>query len=194
MATKTYFCTVSYVKDNTPISASVDESLVNMAILDAQALYVMPALGTKLYDKMSTLIVSGDISKPAYADYKNLLDTYVLECVTHWAMVECIPYIRYKVMNKSVTGQGSDNSTPIDLEELKFLMQQVRGKAEYYTQRLADHLLAHYALYPEYNSPADIDDIVPDTNAYFSGMVLDEPRDVVSRLMGYNRNNHDLNW
>ena len=96
-------------------------------------------------------------------------------------------------MNKSVSGQNSDNSQPIDLEELKYLQAQLRDKAEFYTQRLADHLLANMTLYPEYTSADNIDDIKPSSNSYFAGMQLDEEGDAFNRFLGLNNHTKDIN-
>ena len=194
MTTKTYFCTTQYLKDNTPINLNVDDTLLTMAILDAQNLYVQPVLGTKLYNKISSLIASGDISTPTYVKYKDLLDNWILDCVTHYAMVEALPYVRYKIMNKSVGGQSSDNSNPGDLEDMKFVLQNIRNKAEFYCQRLADHVLQYHQDYPEYTNATKIDEMRPDGVAYFSGMELEDRHSSCDRTMGYNSHTKNLNW
>ena len=189
---KTYIITESWFKDNTPVNLNVEPKLLNMGILDAQILHLQNLLGSKLYNKIITLIQSGSISTP----YKELLDNYILDVVKYYTLVEILPYISYKIMNKSVTQQNSDNSTPITTEDLKFYQETFRNKAQFYGQRLADHLLNNSSLYPEYLSGLSIEDIKPETNSYFSGMVLDEDEFIRQhrRIMGYNDGCIDLNW
>lgn len=192
MANKVYFVSETYVKNNTPINLNVEQQLINLAIYDAQVLHVQMVLGSNLYKKLETLISTGDISDPANVNYKTLLDDYVQPAVAQWALAECIPYIRYKIMNKSVSGQNSDNSTPIDLEELKYLQASLSNKAEFYTQRVADYVMANMTLFPEYSTADSIDDILPETNAYFSGMQLDDDGDAYERFLGLNKNTKDI--
>jgi len=193
MANKVYFVSESFVKENTPISLNVEPQLINLAIIDAQVLHLQIVLGSKLYKKLEDLIVAGTITDSINAVYKTLLNDYVQPAVLQWTLVECIPYIRYKITNKSVGGQTSDNSVPMDLEELKYIQAQFTNKAEFYSQRVADYLLANMTLYPEYRSATDIDDIRPESNAYCSGMVLGDDTNVCERFLGLNKNTININ-
>jgi hypothetical protein len=193
MANKVYFVSDTFIKQNSIINLNVEPQLINLAIIDSQVLHIQMALGSDLYKKLETLISGGTISNNSNVNYKTLLDDYVVPAVLQWTLFECIPYIRYKIMNKSVAGQSSDNSTPIELEELKYIQAQFSNKAEFYTQRLADYLLAHMTLFPEYTSADSIDDIRPSTTQYFAGMQLDESIDACERFLGLNKNTRDIN-
>lgn len=186
MANLTYFIDETYFKANTPVNLSVDPYLINMSINDAQEMHVQMQLGSILYKKLVTLIRTLDIQLPANAVYKTLLDDYVQPAVVQWAMYECIPYLRYKLMNKGIQLQNSDNSTSADLEDLKYIEARVKDRAEFVSQRLADYLLENYTLFPEYTAATDIDDIKPETDAYNSGMFLGQRTDACKRSMGFN--------
>jgi hypothetical protein len=175
MTDKVYFVSETVVKENTPISLNVETQLINNAIIDSQIMHIQMQTGSDLYNKLTSLISAGTITDPANVKYKLLLDDYVVPATIQWTLAECLPYIRYKIMNKSVSGQNSDNSTPMDLQELKFLQAKFTDKAEFYSQRLANFLLANLTDYPEYYAANDIDDIVPESNAYHTGMVLGDP-------------------
>ena len=191
MAGKTFFISDAYLKANTPINLNVEPTLLSMAIQDAQLLHVQTVLGTRLYKKLETLISTGAIAAAGNEAYKTLLDDYVMQATAQWALAESIPYIRYKIMNKSVGGQSSDNSAPMELEELKYMQAQLRNRAEYYTQRVADHCMANMAALPEYGQSGNVDEQPAEKNAYFGGMQLDSP-DGCERFMGYNKNTYDL--
>lgn len=192
MANRVYFVTEAFVKQNTPISLNVEPQLINLAIFDAQVLHVQMVLGSRLYKKLETLVAAGTMSQPANAAYKTLMDDYVQPAVLQWTLAECLPYVRFKIMNKGVQGQSSDNSEPITLEELKYLQAQLKDKAEFHTQRVADFLCANSADYPEY-VPVNSDDIAPNKNAYFCGIYLGESKRASERFLGLNENTIDSN-
>ena len=182
----TYLIDETYFKANSPLNLNIEPYLINMSILDAQEMHVQMQLGSILYNKLVTLIRSGDIQLVANAKYKTLLDDYVQPAVVQWALFECIPYLRYKLMNKGVQLQNSDNSTPADLEDLKYLGARVKDRAEFKSQRLADYLLENETLFPEYTQAVDLDDIKPETDAYNCGMFLGQRTDACKRSMGLN--------
>lgn len=180
-----YFISETTLKNNSPINLNVEQQLLNLAILDAQDTRIQMALGSNLYNKIKDLIDTGDISISTYSDYKTLLDDYIVPALISWSTYECLTYVRYKIMNKSVTSQASDNTTPVDLEELKFISAYIMNKAEFKQQRLIDYLVENRTLFAEYTAANDYDDIVPKSNAYFSGLVLDDETDC-ERFLGLN--------
>lgn len=181
----TFFISETVLKNNSPISLNVEPQLLNIAIQDAQELHIQMALGSLLYQKIIDLI--GDNSISTATDYKTLLDNYIVPATISWSIVESLSYIRFKIMNKSVTSQASDNTTPIELEELKYLHAQIKDKAEFRQQRLIDYLIENRTLFPEYTAATDIDDIVPSQNGYFSGMQLDDECGC-EKYLGLNKN------
>ena len=190
---KTYLISTTYFKENSVVNLNVEDQLINMSIIDAQEIHIQNTLGTKLYKKIISMVKDGSITNGSV--YQTLLDDYIVDALVKWTLVETLPYIHSKIMNKSVSTQTSDNSTPLSIEDLKYHIEQHRNKAEYKTQRMADYLCANSTLYPEYTQATTIDDIVPQHNAYFSGVVMDEYEDErrYRRVMGIN-NNKTLNW
>ena len=183
---KVYFISETYLKNNSPMSLNIEPYLLNMSIIDAQELHIQNVLGSILYKKLKSIIKSDHSIDPSYANYKTLLIDYVQPALVQWTIYECIPYLRYKLMNKGVQSQNSDNSTAADLDELKFIQSSTANRAEFYTQRIADYLLENFTLFPEYTAATDIDDIKPSSDAYFSGMQLDEEVNPCRRSMGFN--------
>jgi hypothetical protein len=190
---KVYFISETYFKNNTPVNMNVEPQLINIAIMDAQVLHIQMALGSKLYKKLEDLISGNTIGDSSNAVYKTLLDDYVRPAVVQYALVECISYIRYKIMNKTVGTQNSDNTNPIEFDEMKYLQSQLRNKAEFYTQRIVDYIMANLSSYPEYTSTGSIDDIPPESNSYFGGMQLDDVDDAYERFLGLNSRTTDIN-
>ncbi len=187
MTPKVYFISTVSLKENTPLNFNIEDQLLTMSIWDSQEIHIQPILGTDLYNKLKTDVSNTTIS----GNYKLLLDDYVIPALTQWVLSEAILYIRYKLMNKNVASQGSDNTIPADINELKYIADQMKNRAEFYSQRLTDYLLDKSSLYPEFTSNNDIDDMKPIGTSYFTGIVLDDGIDC-ERYMGYNRNTTDI--
>lgn len=166
-----YFVSNDDVKKYTPININVEESLVRKAILDAQHIKLQELLGSELYNKIEDLVISG-MTEDVNADYKTLYDDHIYNCTIQWTLVEILPYVRFKIVNKSVTLQNSENSTPAEFEEFKYFIALLTNKAEFYSKRMKDYLKANYTLFPEYNfcTGCDNGELKPSKGAYFSGI------------------------
>lgn len=177
------------LKNNSPINLNVEQSLLNLAINEGQEQHIQMALGSKLYQKILDIVVDGTIkTDPNMSDYKILLDNYIAPALIYWSIVECLNYVRYKIMNKGVQVQNSDNSNTPELEEIKYFQQAITNKAEFKQQRLIDYLIENSTLFSEYTSTIDYDDIAPESNGYFSGMQLDDDYDYCEKYLGLPKN------
>ena len=189
---RTYLISTSFLKSHTIVNNNVSDELLNNAIFEAQVIHIQQTIGTKLYNKIVGLVRSGDIQNPTYADYKRLLDEYIMECTAYWAVYECLPYVRYKVVNKGVETQNSEWSNGVDSQELNRLQEAIADKAQCFTRRLSDFILQNRTLYPEYIQNTQIDEMHPDGGEYFSGFQFDSYGCPCERTMGYNKNTIDL--
>lgn len=189
---RTYLISTEFLKAHTIINNNVTDELLNNAIFEAQVIHIQQTIGTKLYEKLLTLVRTNDIHQAQYSDYKNLLDGYVMECTAYWALYECLPYIRYKVVNKGVTTQDSEWSNGVDSQELNRLQEAIADKAQFFTRRLSDFILQNRTLYPEYIMNNKIDELHPNGGEYFSGFQFDSYGCPCERTMGLPKNTIDL--
>lgn len=187
----TYFIGVSDLKDNTPINLNVDDKKLVMSIKDAQEIQIQQILGTNLYTKLKTLVKDNTITSGTNTSYKLLLDEYIIPTLIKFALVECLPFTNFKIENKNLGNQSSDNSTPVELDELKYFISLNKDKAEYYAQRLTDYLIANSATYPEYTTSTTCDQILPNNSSYFCGIQLDDDYNC-DRFLGKNTGIIDL--
>lgn len=176
------------MKSHSTLNNNIDNNLLNSAIWEAQSIHCLQILGTRLYNKLVNLIETNDIQLPQYADYKNLLDNYVVDCTAYWAWVECIPYLAMKAVNKGIERQNSEWSSAAQINEIEYLRDEIRNKAEFYSQRMSDFILENRSLYPEYIQNTKIDEMRPNGGAYFSGVQFDEGCCPCERTLGLNRN------
>jgi len=168
------FISVAKLKERTPINFNVEPQLVTMAIRTSQDIHIQTATGTSLYKKLKALIEDDSIEAAENEKYKTLLDDYIEDSLIQWALVESLKFIRMKIMNKSVSSENSDNSTPVDATELRILSQSIKNNAEWYSQRLIDFLKANESDYPEYSDNDDCDEIKPVNSEYFTGIELED--------------------
>lgn len=172
MARNVYFIDEEFLKESSTISLNVDSSLLNIAILDAQDIKVQPLLGTNLYKKIISLLPD-EISDAGNEYYYELFYDFIVPLTVQWSLVECILNIRYKITNKSISEQNSDNSNPADLMDVKFLRENIMNKAEFYGERMIQFLIEHKAEFSEYTDCDADEGMLPSTSSYYSGMFLD---------------------
>jgi hypothetical protein len=105
---------------------------------------------------------------------KNLMDTYITPTMVWYCRAELPLVMNYKYFNKSVGVQNADNMNPASLEEIGFLMNNAKNKAEWYAERLTKYLMSNQTLFPNYLNQinSNIDTIYAKRTNYTSGMVL----------------------
>jgi hypothetical protein len=137
----------------------------------AQDITIQNYLGTDLYNKFQTLIISGDINQAGFLKYKTLLSNYIKPMLIHWSMVHYLPFAAYTIANKGVYKHSSENATNVEKNEIDFLVEKERDIAEHYTQRFIDYMCFQQQEFPEYTSNSN-DDMNPDTNNFYGSWVL----------------------
>jgi hypothetical protein len=130
----------------TAINGNVDRDQMVQFIKIAQDIHVQALLGTALYNKLKTDVLNDTLT----GNYETLMTDYVQDVLVHYAMVEILPFLAYKVSNGGVFRKQSENSEGIDKSELEYLVQKERDTAEHYGRRLVSYLTFYGSLTPEY--------------------------------------------
>lgn len=188
-----YLISTQNLKDSSIINNNVDDSLLHNAIWEAQNIELQQILGSKLYKYIINAVEDGSISSSSNAEYKSLLDEYCTKVVIYAAMLRAIPYIHYKVMNKGVQTQNSDNSSTTSISEMEFIMDKIKNDLEFFSTRLSTYLLANREKFPEYSFVKTIDEIAPTPQQYRSAMVMDTPEDYFPCIRSYGFNWRTVN-
>jgi hypothetical protein len=170
-AQRVLWTTPQFIKDNTTINDNVEDNILRKCISVAEDKVIHPLLGSQL-----TLAISNHIQ--AYiasgttipADYKTLIDNYIVPTLVEYAQIEYIPFT-YKFRNKGIGRQTSPESIPAELDELVYLKQNILSTAQFYGERLVTFLRTNSATYPEFyqNSAGDIQ---PAKGAYSSAILI----------------------
>jgi len=162
----------NYLKEYTNINKNVDMTILTPILQEVQDFYIIPLLGTNLYNEVLGQVTASTVT----ALNQTLLDL-VVPCMLHYAKMEAMPDMKYRLMNKGVMIKNSENSSAADLAEIQFLMDRSKNKAEIYAQRVTNYLNRYVSSYPLYISNAERDEIMPNKNNFTSGIMIDDDND-----------------
>ena len=167
MAEYVLFVTRKDIVRFTAMNGNVDVDRYLQFCKIAQDRQLQPLLGTKLFEKIQDDIQNNVLVNP----YKALLEDKIKDVVLFYTMVEYLPWGNVQVSNKGIFKFTQENGQVVDKSEVDDLVETARSTAEFYAQRLIDHLCQFSNLYPEYNQNSQ-DDISPTTQNYWGGWVL----------------------
>lgn len=169
MAEQILYISENRLKESTTINQNVDTELLIPNIKVAQDKYILTKLGSKLDDKLQTLIKDGELDDAGNENYEKLVNTYIQPALIQWTLYESIVFLGFKFMNKDIMRKNSETGSPASLDDLKFLRQEVQNTAEWYTERLIDYLCHNNDLFPEYTTNVN-EDVRPSRKNFFNGM------------------------
>ena len=156
---------------NSILDGYVDTDKFIQFIKISQQINVQNYLGSKLYDKFTTIIGNGDIDTGAFSDYKTLLNEYIQPMLIWFAQVDYIHFAAYQINNGGVFKHTSENAETVNKGEVDYLVEKARNYAEWYSRRFIDHMAFNQSKFPEYTTNNN-DDIFPSYDANFNGWVL----------------------
>lgn len=84
MSRNILFISVDTIKDRTGLHSNTDEKLINPEILTAQDMYILPALGTALYERLQDGVANNNLTQIE----TSLLDTYITPTLVYYVMSE----------------------------------------------------------------------------------------------------------
>lgn len=161
------FVSEEKIKSYTSIHESVSPEDLTPYVLQAQDIYMLNYLGQTFYTQLKDQITAGAISTPN----RWLLDNYIGSILCNYAMYHALPFLKYKIFNKSILSPTQENAGSIGLDELKFLQNQVREVAESYVDQMQLYLSNHLSDYPAYGNANSTDGQAPDKKTpYFGGL------------------------
>jgi hypothetical protein len=178
------FISDSYLKQNSFVGENVQANVLTSAITTAQTIKIQSILGKALYDKLCNDIANaGGSLTGVTGNYAILLEEYVIPALTNWALYESIVPLTLKFTNKGISRAQDQYTEGIDLETMKYIRNDVRNEAEWYSQRLTTYLCNNTTLFPEY-SDYTARDLYPSVKAggYESGIYFKKRRSVTNNF------------
>lgn len=169
------------IKERTAIHGNIDPKLIYPDIKVAQDMYILPLLGTNLYNKLQSIVSDGTItSSPANSNYKFLMDKYLVDALMYYTLSELPTTISYQFWNKGVVRKhGQDTDLP-SMSELMDLSNKYKSRAEFYAQRMRLYIVQNSsAMFPEYLNPGStIDTVTPEQRAFTMPVYLGDETNV----------------
>lgn len=169
MSKNTLIITAPILFQRTELHTNTDEKLISPTIKRVQDMYLMPVLGTTLFNKIQELIEQYPVkgSMPD-SDYKTLLDDYIIDVMCNYVMAELPTALNYQYFNKGVATIKSNDSTDTNTSDIRTIQSRYRQSAEFYTERLRRYLIQYASTkYPEYYTQIPGVDILPPNQQAF---------------------------
>jgi len=161
------FISEEKLKAFTSIHEAVSPKDLTPYVLQSQDIYLQNFLGGTFYQQLQNQVKTNTLS----ANNRYLIDQFIGPLLCNYSFYHALPFLAYKVFNKSVLKPNSENAPSVELDELKFLQQQVKDVAESYTKQMQYYLKFNPNLYPAWINPDAKDGQVPDRKTpYFSGL------------------------
>lgn len=157
------------IKERTSIHGNIDPELIYMDIKVAQDMYILPLLGTALYEKLQTLIDTATIDDAPNAKYKLLIDRLIVDALMFYTLSELPTTISFQFWNKGVVRKVGEQTETPSMSDLIDLSNKYKNRAEFYAERLRKYLLEKAnADYPEYLNPGNAADTMNPSGKAFT--------------------------
>lgn len=121
----------SEITEFTPLGGNVDVDKYMPCIYDVQVTAIEPLLGCDLYSKILTDFANDDL----IGDYETLYTEYLKPILRHQVFAEYVEIGAYTVANAGIFKHQPDNSIVVEKNEVQYLAQTQRSKAQLYIDR-----------------------------------------------------------
>lgn len=118
----------SDLSKSTPLGGNIDEAKYIPAVKSAQLTSIKPILGNELYNKLVLDFSTDSLT----GDYKILYDEYVKPMLVHLGASYYLTTGAYQIDNRGITKHQTDNATPINKEEVDYIVKQQEKMYEFY--------------------------------------------------------------
>lgn len=165
------FISEQFLKDRLPINDNVDEFTLTSSIRKAQDIEIAHIIGSKLINKISQQIEDDNLQQP----YKDLLEQYIVPCLTEYALYRALPFMHYSLSRKGVGTFSDEFTQPVEDNQVEKLRYIFKNDGDYYAERLRTHLIDNQTLYPEYTAETEGSEVSPDKSAnYSTGLYIEK--------------------
>jgi len=168
---KALFVTMTELKRKSILDGALDTDKLIQFVEVAQDVHIQNFLGTKLYEKIQTLITADTLDDSANANYKTLLNSYIKPMLIWYSQYAYIPFAAFQISNGGVFKHTSESSESATKEEIDSLTAKAKDFADFYTNRFIDFMVERSSDYPEYTGSQD-EGMYPDKDPMYGGWVV----------------------
>lgn len=162
------------IRERTTLHTNIDDKLIYPEIKAAQDLYVMPLLGSTLFNKILTDIQANTLS----GNYLNLMNNYIVDILCNYVLSEMPEAINYQFWNKGLATKTTENSNTPSMSEMYTIVDKYKSRAEHYSKRCRMYLIEKApTMFLEYLTfPSGVDVVVPERTSFTNPIYLGEER------------------
>lgn len=167
-----YLINPSSIKEITNISDNLSDKYIRSALRESQDIGLNQILGTRLLEKLYTLVSTGRIKDAENAKYKRLLDNHIGYYLAYETITNVVVIASVKIDNAGAVTSDSEKTNSLDLKDVFRIENYYRQKSDFYKARLQAYLRMEHDNFPEleyedaYNTLAEIE------TAYTSSIFL----------------------
>lgn len=166
------FISAENIYDRSPVHKNIDSKMIIPEIKAMQEMYILPVLGTALYERLQDGIDNSNLT----ADEITLLKDYIRDPLIHYTISELAETLSYQVWNKGLTRKSTENSEAVSAAEIDDYSAKYKNRAEWYLERLIRYLIEEAGggnKFQEYINPGSrVDTFVPKRTSFEIGIYL----------------------
>jgi hypothetical protein len=166
--TNIYLVSETYFKENMPVSYNVDWKLLKSHVISAQETHLQTIIGSEFYEHI-LLAFSGQTLN---SDETILVQDYIKPQVLYRALEMALPFMYLQLNNKGPQVQREDYSNPSDFNQFKFLLNEIKNRAEFYEKRIVTYLCKNANLFPNFRNQPDAIIEPNNKNGFDSGLLF----------------------
>ena len=156
------------LKAFTTVNENVSPQLLIPYVLNAQNTYLVNLIGSTFMKDIYLQVRTNSVT----AANRYLLDEYIGPVVLNYALMMALPFLKYKILNKSILSPKSETADSINIDELKYLVSEVRNVADQYAMLLQKYLFYHMNDYPLWNTANARDGVIPDKGSVYTSPLV----------------------
>lgn len=186
MSKNTLLIMPKIIKDRTGVHTNIDDKLLYPEIKAAQDMYILPLLGSRLFNKIQSDISGAGLS----GNYLLLMDDYIIDAMINYVLSELPDGLSNQFWNRGLSKKTGDDTQQLSMTEMYGVVSKYRNRAEHYAKRCRLYLVQNgTALFPEYAQVlTGADAIAPDAVSFVSPIYLGSSRIEIKQRDGYNSN------
>jgi hypothetical protein len=182
------FISPENIYERSSVHKNIDSKMIVPEIKAAQEMYILPVLGTALYDRLQDGVDNNNLT----AEEQTLIKSYIRDPLIMYTISELAPALSFQLWNKGLTRKTTENSEAVSSSEIDDFTAKFKNRAEWYLERLIRYLIQEAGTgskFQEYINPGSrTDTFVPKRTSFEIGIYLgktDRPKEDIPKWYQY---------
>jgi hypothetical protein len=163
------------IKSFTEVSDNLEyDKFILPYIKVAQDVNLQQIIGETFLSELYDQVENGNLT----TDYRDFISNFCADYIIHYTLYHAYPTIAIQVKNQGIMNNNTETGTSAPLSSVKYIRQHHLELAQFYGERMREHLCNYPDKYPLWVNPDPKDATQPNknTSSYFMGMALPKGR------------------